>query len=138
MKNIVKSCQDFFVKKPKTLFLVDALGAVLTTFSLYFILRPYHLYLGMPEQTLSYLTVLGLFYVAYSMSCYFLIQVQWARYLKILGIFNISYCLLTASLLFLYSMNITPLGYAYFLLEILIILLLAFLEFRIANILKRI
>lgn len=70
MKNNIKSTLDYFSRKPRTLFLLDGLGAALTTFSLFFVLRHYYDYFGMPANILTYLSVIGLVYCAYSMSCY--------------------------------------------------------------------
>lgn len=129
----IKSILDYFSGKPKSLFLLDGLGAALTTLSLFFVVRPYHDYVGMPANMLTYLSVIGLVYGVYSMSCYFFLKGSWTPYLRIIGISNFLYCVLTMILLLSYCNSLTRLGLAYFLVEILIILLLVYLELRVAN-----
>lgn len=132
MKNII----NYFLKKPRTLFLLDGFGAALTTFSLYFVLRHYHDYIRMPITTLTYLSGIGLCFCVYSMLCYFLINKNWTPYLRVIGIGNFLYCVLTMALLYINYNNITKIGLTYFLNEILIIVLLVYIELSVSNILK--
>ncbi|RIW17405.1 hypothetical protein D0X99_06665 [Algoriphagus lacus] len=129
----IKSILDYFSGKPKSLFLLDGLGAALTAFSLFFVVRPYHDYVGMPANMLTYLSAFGLVYSVYSMSCCFFLKGCWTPYLRIIGISNSLYCLLIMTMLYAYSNSLTPLGLAYFLVEILIIGLLVYLELSVAN-----
>ena len=124
---------DYFSRKPRTLFLVDGLGAALTTFSLYFVLRPYYDYFGMPTNILKYLSIIGLIFCSYSMSCFFLLKDNLSPFLRIIGIGNLLYCILTMSLLYAYYPSLTRLGMTYFIVEILFIGLLLFTEFSVAN-----
>lgn len=133
MTNHIKSITDYFTRKPGTLFLLDGLGAALTALSLFFVLRPYSDCLGMPENLLTCMTVIGLVYCAYSLSCSFILKDHWATYLSIIGIGNFLYCFLTIILLYSYHSDLTPIGLTYFLAEMLIIVLLASLELKVAN-----
>lgn len=133
MKINIKSTIDYFSRKPKTLFLVDGLGAVLTTFFLFFVLRPYYDYFGMSANILTYLSVIGLVYCAFSISCFFLLKKDWSPYLRIIGISNFLYCILTMNLLYAYYNGLTLIGLTYFLAEILVIIILAFIELSVAN-----
>lgn len=136
MKINIKSTIDYFSRRPRTLFLLDGLGATLTAFSLFFVVRNYNDYFGMPTNILTYLSVIGLVYCAYSMSCYFSVKNYWAPYLRIIGISNFLYCILTKTLL-LYNYNsLTRIGLTYFLTEIIIIVLLAYIELRVASMLN--
>ncbi len=131
----IKDTIDSFSRKPKALFLLDGLGAALTTFSLFFVARHYHDYFGMPINILTYLSEIGLVYFAYSMSCYFLLKNTWSPFLRIIAFGNFLYCILTMSLLYSYYSNLTLIGLTYFLGEILIILLLVCIEFKVASML---
>ncbi len=133
MKHPIRNIEDYFSKKPSTLFLFDGLGGALTTLSLFFVLRNYDDYVGMPANILTYLSVIGLVYCAYSMSCYFLLKGRWTTYLRIIGVSNFLYCILTMTLLYLYYNELTHLGLTYFFVEILTILLLTYLELSVAN-----
>ena len=124
---------DYFSRKPRTLFLVDGLGAALTTFFLYFLLRPYYNYFGVSENILKYLSIIGLIFCSYSMSCFFLLKDNWSLFLRIIGIGNLLYCILTMTLLYAYFLSLTLLGLTYFIVEILIIVLLIYTELGVAN-----
>ncbi|MCP9746843.1 hypothetical protein EGI24_09055 [Lacihabitans sp. CS3-21] len=130
---ISKFTIDYFSRKPRALFLVDGLGAALTTFSLYFVLRPNFDYFGMPTNILKYLSVIGLVLYSYSMSCFFLLKDNWSPFLRIIGIGNLLYCILTITMLNAYFLSLTLLGLTYFIVEILIILLLINIELGVAN-----
>ncbi len=136
MKITIKSTIDYFSGKPKKLFLLDGLGAALTTVSLFFILRQYFAYFGMPLNILTYLSLIGLVYCAYSMCCYFLLKSYWTVCLRIIGISNILYCILTITSLYTYYDSITRIGLTYFLAEIFIIALLVYIELKVANMLR--
>ncbi len=132
----LKSALHYFSKKPGTLFLLDGLGAALTALSLFFVLRPYCNAIGMPVNILSCLSLIGLCYCAYSMSCYFLLKDRWTGFLRIIGFGNLLYCLLTMIFLTVYYQDLTPLGLIYFFGEILIILLLVYIELSVATLLR--
>jgi hypothetical protein len=136
MEISIKSTIDYFSRKPRTLFLLDGLGAALTTFFLFFVLRHYYDYFGIPANILTYLSEIGLVYCVYSMSCYFLLKDCWTPYLRIIGISNFLYCILTTTVLYAYYNSLTRIGLAYFLAEILIIGSLVYIELRVANILR--
>ncbi len=129
----IKSAIDYFARKPRALFLLDGLGAALTTFSLFFVLRHYNEYFGMPANILKYLSVIGLIYCAYSMSCYFVLKNYWTPYLRIIGISNFLYCILTMVFLYSYYNSLTRIGLTYFFAEMLIIVLLVYIEMSVAN-----
>ncbi len=133
MKISVKNILDYFSGKPKSLFLLDGLGAGLTTFSLFLILRFYSGYFGMPANILTCLFIIGLVYCAYSMACYFLLKGRWPAYLRIIGVGNFAYCMLTITFLYSYYNSLTRIGLAYFMAEVLIIMVLAAVEFSVAN-----
>jgi hypothetical protein len=132
----MKNAISYFANAPRMLFGVDALGAILTTLSLFFILRHFYDYFGMPTNILTYLSIIGLVYCAYSTSCCFLLKNNWTPYLRIIGISNFLYCILTMALLYAYYNSLTRIGLAYFLAEIFIIMLLVYIELRVANVLR--
>lgn len=133
MRINLKSTIDYFSKKPKSLFLLDALGAALTTLFLFFVLRNYYHYFGMPPNILKYLSVIGLLYCTYSLSCYFFLKNTWSPYFRIIGVSNFLYCVLTMLFIFFYYKELTHLGLIYFLNEILIMLVLVYIELSVAN-----
>lgn len=114
--------------KPKTLFLIDGIGAVVTALSLYVMKVALNEYFGMPPSLLTYLSAIAIVFGIYSFSCFILVQQNSKRFLKIIGYANLSYCCLTAFLVIDYYHHLTLLGVAYFLGEIAIICTLVFVE----------
>lgn len=119
--------------KPKTIFLIDGIGAFLTAFFLFVVLKNYNAYFGLPKTTLNYLSIIALLFSIYSLSCFYLVNKNWHTFLKVISIANLLYCCLTIYLVMYYYTQITAIGLTYFILEISIILILAFVEIFIAH-----
>ena len=119
--------------KPKILFLVDSLGALLSAFLLGVILYQYDSFFGMPQTELGYLAALACLFAVYSFLGYLKITVYWRSYLRIIAIINLSYCVLTLALVFYHWEILTSLGILYFVLEIIIVTILARVEWMVAN-----
>lgn len=136
MRMNIKSTIQYFSTTPKSLFLIDSLGAALTAFWLFFVLRQFHDYIGMPLNILTYLSVIGLIYCIYSTSCFFLLKGNWKPFLIVISIGNMIYCALIVLLLCLHFKDVTQIGFAYFLIEIVIIMTLAYAELMVANSIK--
>jgi len=119
---------------PKKLFLLDALGACLTAFLLGVVLTTFQKYIGMPEKTLNILALIALFFAVYSFCCYFFIGSNCRPFLKIIAAANLLYCCLTATLVIYFYPQLTVLGVVYFLLEIVVVCGVAFVELRGASV----
>ena len=100
MNPAIKNITNYFIKTPRTLFLMDALGAAVTAFSLFIVLRNYYTCFGMPEYILTYLSIIAL-----------------------------SFCM--------YFQELTTLGLSYFIIEILIILALVYVEWSVATAVRK-
>ena len=117
----------------KTLFLIDGLGALLSAFFLGVVLVRFEEWFGMPAKVLYVLAGLALVYAAYSLACHFLLSAGWSPYLKIIAAANVFHCVLTGGLLIVHRAGLTGLDWAYFGLEMVIVLGLAGVEWRVAN-----
>lgn len=126
MQNLI----NFLKSKPQFIFLIDGLGAFLTAFSLFFILRPLNEFIGMPKSVLTYLSLLSLILCLYSFSCFFLMKHNWRHLVKIIITLNLFYCILTSGLLVYNHRTIAFLGISYFFVEILVICALVYVEFK--------
>ncbi len=122
-----------FTENPKTLFLIDSAGALLTSFFLFVIMRQFNEYVGMPETVLTYLSVTAICFFSYSLACFLLVKQGWTVFLWVICIANLLYCILTVGLLVKYQALLTVLGTIYFLMEILIICGLCYIEFTVTN-----
>lgn len=118
--------------KPQTLLLVDAYGALLSSFLLGIVLVNLQEYVGIPIRTLYFLAVIPIFFAIYD---FYHSKKEWNQvspYLRGIAIMNIIYCLLSISFAFYHSNTITMLGWIYILVEVCIVLTLAIFEWRIA------
>lgn len=116
----------------KTLFLIDGIGAVISAFSLGFVLVYFQAYIGMPKKILYVLSFFPCLFVIYDWRCYFRIKKNISSHLYTIALFNLLYSVLSISLLIYYYDDLTQLGLTYFILELIILFVLITLEFRAA------
>ena len=119
------------VFNPKQLFLIDGIGALLSAFFLGVVLVRFEAFIGLPGQILRILALLPCLFAIYSFSCYFFRKGNWSILLSIIAIANLLYCVLTLGILIMYAESLTKLGWLYFLVEIVIIVILVTFELRV-------
>lgn len=124
---------DKLARHPRTLFLIDGLGALLTAVLLFALLGTFDEYFGMPRGPLLFLSAIALAFCAYSMCCFFFIGRSWQPFLLIISIANLLYCLLTSCLVVYYYSQLTGLGLAYFIVEMVIVCGLALVEMYVGR-----
>ena len=137
MNRIINKLINHLSKKQKTLFLIDSLGAILTAFFLFVIMRLFNEYFGMPKTALTYLSVIAICFCIYSTACFLFLKRHWAPFIRFIGFANLLYCMLTIGLLIKHYSLLTIIGTAYFLIEILIICGLSYVEFNVATKIKK-
>ncbi len=115
---------------PGTLFLIDSSGAFLTGIFLGLVLYRWEEYFGMPRNVLFPLSVLAFIFSIYSFSCYFFSGRNWRGMLTLIAVANGIYCCISMALVIFYRERLTILGWAYFIIEIIVITLLVYLEWR--------
>lgn len=120
------------IQNPKRLFLIDSLGALLTTFFLLGILRPLEHLFGMPQPVLLLLAIPALGFALYSACCYWLVGTRWRPFMRVIAGANFLYCCITASLVVWLLPQLTGLGITYFGLEMVVICVLVYVELRAA------
>lgn len=119
-------------QNPRQLFLIDALGALVSTISLGFVLTNLERFFGMPVPTLHLLATIASVFCVYSFACYKIQPKQWQRAIRIIAIANILYCCLTFGLLLSLSSVLTFLAWGYFIGEIILVVGLAVVELKTA------
>ena len=117
---------------PGRLFLLDGLGACVTAMLLAGILIPFQEFFGLPLSALEVLLLFAVVFAFYSLSCFFFLKKNWQIFLRIIATANGLYCCLTAFFVIFYFERLTVLGLCYFLVEMMIILSLVFLEMKTA------
>lgn len=118
---------------PIKIFLIDALGALVTAFILGVVFTHYQEYIGMPREILISLSLIALVFCIYSFSSFLMLKRNWKPFLKAITIANLLYCLITTALMILFSHQLTALGFVYFIGEIIVIGVLVYVEFLILN-----
>jgi hypothetical protein len=127
---------NYMANKPKTLFLTDSLGAMVTAFLLFVVLRRFNEYIGMPKTILVYLSVIAVSFCTYSTICFLFLKRNWIPFIRAISYVNLLYCVLTIGLLISYHSVLTTLGIIYFLVEIAIICVLVYIELTVAATIK--
>lgn len=133
MKKLIK----YFNEKPRILFLIDSIGAFTTAFFLFVITQHLHVYFGIPKPQMTYLLIIALCYSIYSGACFLFIKGSVTPFMKLIGVANILYCALTIGILIKYWNFATGFGTTYFLIEIVIICTLSYVELKVAKRIKR-
>ncbi len=122
--------------KPHYLIMVDALGAVLSATLLGVVLVAYQPVFGIPTQVLYCLAALPCVFALYD--CYVLLNFKknLRTGLKTIAVVNSLYCLLSLSLAAFHYQELTVFGWFYIATEILVVLTLARIEWKVAGKLK--
>lgn len=117
-------------QNPKKLFLIDGFGAILSTFMLGVILVRFEVLFGIPSSALYSLATIPLFFIVYDIYSFKQEHSKTGVLLKGIAILNLLYCCISFGFAFYHFHLITYIGWLYILIEIIIILLLAFIEFK--------
>ncbi|MEM9848273.1 MAG: hypothetical protein AAF847_10315 [Bacteroidota bacterium] len=121
---------QYLTTNPKAMLLVDGLGALLTALSIGVVLVQLERYFGMPPNVLYPLAYTAGGFAIYSLSCaFFLTDFQRIHFILIM-LANTLYCTATLMLVFYFWQQLTVLGILYFLIEILIVGYVIWLEKR--------
>jgi len=128
-----------FKENPKSLVLIDLIGAFISTISLGFVLVHLEAYFGIPRQALYLLALLASFLILFDGYIYYQVKHESiGKQLKILGFLNTSYVIFSLAFVsFFHFSSVLTLGWIYLLLEVLIVLFLATLEIQVASALRK-
>jgi hypothetical protein len=118
------------LSNPKKVFLIDAIGALLTALSLFGFIAQFNTYIGMPKNILQILSAGAFCLFIYSISCNLLIKSNFKSFLLIIIILNLTYTVISTALIIDFYNQLTVLGFTYFILEIVIILFVVYLEYK--------
>ena len=123
----------YLARNLKNLFLIDSLGALLTTLFLIVLLQIPEHYMGMPKNVLTYLSILSVCFCIYSASYYLFLKNNKTAFIKIIGVANILYSVLIIGLLIINYNSLTKFGTTYFLIEAIIICSISYVELSTAK-----
>lgn len=134
---IFRNVIDRLAKEPRKLFLVDFLGAFLTAFLLFAVLRAYHEVVGVASGTLTLLAGIAVVFCIYSACCFLFLKGNWVPFIQAISIANLLYCMVTLGLIFIPGSEISLAGKIYFLGEILVVCGLVYAELAVAKAIKK-
>lgn len=127
----VNSWPHIYSFKRHEIFLIDGFGVLLSSVLItLFGFNPE--WIGLPDKILFVLAFIAGFFMIYSFSCYLLKPVAWSWYLKVIAIANLIYGIATASMLIIYHNGVSTIGWLYFIGELMILVILARVELKIA------
>ena len=124
-----------FISHPKKLFLIDGLGALLSAFLLGFVLVKLERVFGIPSKTLYFLASMPVFFAIYDLYCIRKNNNGLGNFMKGIAIINLTYCCISILFAFYHLGTITIFGWSYLIIEILIIIILTIIEYKVAIIL---
>lgn len=129
----IKAWSLRLMEKPRQLFLIDGAGALLSAFLLGVVLVKLEHFFGIPPSALYVLASIPVFFAIYDFTCYKTLSSHFSPYLKIIATLNITYCGLSIGYGIFHSSVITPVGWVYIILEVLIVMFIAWLEIKAAS-----
>ena len=118
------------MKKIRTLFLIDGIGAVVSAILLGIVLPTFEDLIGMPISILQGLAIAATIFAIYSLTCFVIAPKRWHIYLRTIAIVNLLYCIASIGLVMYYYPQLTILGVTYFLIEKIIVISLATVELK--------
>ena len=130
---ILEQITNKFSKNPKRLFLIDGIGAILSAFLLGVILVKLEYLFGIPKLTLYSLAAFPVFFALFDFYSYQKDHTKLNTFLKRIAFMNLLYCILSIGLAVFHYQTITTLGWAYIITEILIIMILTIIEFKVSK-----
>ena len=116
---------------PKRLFLIDGLGAILSAFFLGVVLVKFETIFGVPVAVLHFLAIIPLIFLIYDIYSYRKGHLKIGFLLKGIAVLNLIYCCISIGLIVYHFNTVKMLGWAYILIEITIIILIATFEFNL-------
>lgn len=120
----------------KNLFLLDGFGALLSAFLLGIVLVRLEKYFGIPPSALYLLASFPVLFALYDFYVYRRVMLKQGQSLKLIAVANILYCCLSLGVLFYHYETITFLGWTYIFVEIIIVIILSYVELKVASRLK--
>ena len=117
----------------RKIFLIDGAGALLSAFLLGVVLVHFQPYFGIPKETLYFLAALPIGFAAFDGYCYFVSPKNDGPHLRRIAIINAIYCFISIGLAIYHYSAVTTLGWLYVTSEVVIVLLLARYEWRVAD-----
>ncbi|MCB0646153.1 MAG: hypothetical protein KDC49_05800 [Saprospiraceae bacterium] len=129
--NAFSALLRYFQNHPIKIFLLDGAGALLTSASIAGVNWFGGRLFGLPEKVLTLLSSIAFFFAIYSLATYLSRTKSIRKFLLPIMIANLLYCILSAGVVLFFSSELTLVGFSYFIFEIVVILTLVYMEYKI-------
>ena len=120
-------------ENPEYIFVIDGIGALLSAFLLGVVLVRFEAVFGIPASALYFLASFPMLFALFDLISYLGRSNKSWKNLRAIAILNILYCLVSLLVGIYHHERLTVLGWAYLLIEILIVLFLAKIEFQFSK-----
>lgn len=97
------------------------------------VLVKYEKYFGLPIHTLYFLALIPILFILYDMYAFYRDENRTSLLMKGIAVMNTMYCILSIGFAIFHSSLLTNLGWTYVIGEVLIILMVAFFEWKTAS-----
>lgn len=131
--SLTRELVERFARRPRRLFLVDGLGAMVTALLVGVVLPALGEHIGTPRPVLRTLALTAAVFSVYSLTCAATRPARWPAWLQGIAIANAGYCLATAAVLIRFRATLQALDWLYFVGEIVLVSTLVMLELRVAR-----
>jgi hypothetical protein len=123
----------FPLQSARQVLLLDAAGALLSTLFLGGILPLIQPYIGKPTGVLYLLAAIAACFLLYDLLALRFGKGNERLLIRIIAMLNLLYAVLTLSLMVVYAAALMPLGWIYFIVEIVVLLLIVRMEWRFSK-----
>ena len=115
----------------KNIFLLDGFGALVSASIMGIIIAHQVSFFGLPANAAYFLAVFPCFFFVFSIYTHFSLPKDWITNLKMIIIANLLYCFISIGVVFYHFEALINIGVAYFILELIVVLIVVILELRV-------
>ena len=129
---VVLNIPESIIKNPRKIFIVDGVGALLSSFLLGVVLVEFEQEFGIPPSALYVLAALPILFALFDFLSYRFSKKP-ATNFRLIAAMNLLYCGFSVGMALFHKSSITYLGWGYILGEIIIVSILALFELSLAK-----
>lgn len=130
---MLSTLSTYFASQPKKLFLVDAIGAAISALLLAVVLPLLQPLFGLPPKVLYFLTLWPVLFILFDSLAYQQKFGTVRRNLRTIALCNACYCVLSLATVSWHAASVRPLGWAYIIGEVALVMCVAFIEWKSAK-----
>lgn len=118
------------IAKPRSVFLMDSIGAMLTAFSHGIVMVHFQKWFGMPQTILKILGLVAVGFAIYSLLCFLFLKKTFKPFLVFIMLANFTFCLISLYFVWQHWNELEWLSFIYFPMELIIVGVVIYIEKR--------